>query len=456
MNSSIRRVFTGFVPFMLLSVVLAQLDKSKDWTEKPLTPDTAETFFEATLHGQKHIAITGVIADTKYKDVNLGNHCTSSSSGSVHGTVDDSGNVTGRTTTSGSTNCSETHNYFYWMDVAYADAANSSYVITARCDVRWVWNHCAVPIEGNTNGMVIEREKKGKYAIYISLHRGALDRKGSVSRYEVVDLKHFERAIGASPVPHPGVAPATETNVEPRYYDHGTDENSFGLVAHVKATEQRGSQCVSTVDIGNSEVEVYNFEHPDSCLGFTNLSAGMNFKARFSLICEGSFDACTTANVDGALAGILVYLPPVVPGADAVIQEYKIVGTREIPNALLAQQNVHAAEETAKEQSVRDAAPQLTPQGTIGISCDGDPLVRHDGVAVSQVVTGGPADRAGIKAEDIILAIDDHYLFTIEELNNALARCKPGSTIRLRYRRYASINETQLIVGSREAIELHR
>lgn len=383
---------------MLLSMVLAQLDKSKDWTEMPLTPDTAEAFFEATLHGQKHVVITAVIGETKYEDGNLGRI-----------------------------------NSLSWIDVAYTETANSSYVITARCAVKSVWDHCALPIEGKTDGMVIEREKKGKYAIYISLHQGALDRKGSVSRYEVVDLKHFERVMGASSVLDSGIAPPAETITEPKRYDHGMDESSFGLVAHVKATEQRESQCLSTVDIGNSEVEVYNFENPASCLGSTNLSAGMNFKARFSLICTGRFDQCTMKNVEGAQAGILIYLPPVMPGADAIIQEYKIVGTREIPNA------------------PQVSTPQPTAQGTFGLSSDGNPLVRRDGVAVSQVVARGPADQAGIKARDAILAIDDHYLFTIEELNNAIARCKPGSTVRVRYRRYSTIYETPLIVGSREA-----
>jgi hypothetical protein len=70
------------------------------------------------------------------------------------------------------------------------------------------------------------------------------------------------------------------TRTKPKHYDHGTDESSFGLMAHVKATRQEASKCVSVVDIGNSEVEVYNFERPASCLGFSNLSAGMNFKAQ--------------------------------------------------------------------------------------------------------------------------------------------------------------------------------
>jgi len=120
---------------------------------------------------------------------------------------------------------------------------------------------------------------------------------------------------------------------KPKHYDHGTDESSFGLMAHVTTTRQEASKCVSVVDIGNSEVEVYNFERPASCLGFSNLSAGMNFKARFALIGKGHFDNCNKKNAEGAQAGILIYFPTVVPGAGAIIQEYVIVGTREITNA---------------------------------------------------------------------------------------------------------------------------
>jgi hypothetical protein len=177
------------------------------------------------------------------------------------------------------------------------------------------------------------------------------------------------RLVPISPAPSPGAADVSETSTKPKHYDHGTDESSFGLVAHVKATEQRGSQCVSTVDIGNSEVEVYNFENPGSCLGFTNLSAGMNFKARFSLICSGVFDACTMENADGAQAGILIYMPPVVPGSDAIVQEYKIVGTRELPNT----QRANASRQTADTSNAQNSTPQPTAQGTIGVSCDGNP-----------------------------------------------------------------------------------
>jgi len=153
-------------------------------------------------------------------------------------------------------------------------------------------------------------------------------------KYRAADGRRSPHGVaGTSPDPTSVGTQAPESRTTFKKYDHGTDESSFGLMAHVKATEQRATQCISTVDIGNSEVEVYNFEHPDSCLGFSNLSAGMNFKARFSLICQGVFDDCTMKNVDGAKAGILIYLPPALSGGDAIIQEYKIVGTRELPSA---------------------------------------------------------------------------------------------------------------------------
>jgi hypothetical protein len=129
------------------------------------------------------------------------------------------------------------------------------------------------------------------------------------------------------------LAGTAQARTKPKHYDHGTDESSFQLTAHIKETRQEASRCVSTVDIGNSEIEVYNSEHPSSCLGFSSLSAGMNFKARFALICKGHFDNCSTKSAADSRAGILVYLPPVVPGADAIIQEYVVVGTREIPDA---------------------------------------------------------------------------------------------------------------------------
>jgi hypothetical protein len=145
-----------------------------------------------------------------------------------------------------------------------------------------------------------------------------------------------------------------------------------------------------------------------------------------------------------ALGNSDVGLNSVQKVASEKIDRVDVVKETHVP---LVQQNISASEETA-EASKGSSTPQATVWGTIGVSCDGNPLVRHDGVTVSQVVAGGPADQVGMKAGDVILAVDDHYLFTIQELNNAIVRCKPGTTVKIRYRRYRMTYEVPVVVGS--------
>src|ERR1700691_969036 len=85
---------------------------------------------------------------------------------------------------------------------------------------------------------------------------------------------------------------------------------------------------------------------------------------------------------------------------------------------------------------------------SIGTFFGGNPDVRHDGVAITAVTADGPADRAGIKAGDVILAINDRYLFTIGELTHQVSHLQPGTTIVVRYRRRATIDEASVTVGT--------
>ena len=87
-------------------------------------------------------------------------------------------------------------------------------------------------------------------------------------------------------------------------------------------------------------------------------------------------------------------------------------------------------------------------QASVGIFFEGNPDVRHDGVAITAVTADGPADRAGIKAGDVILAINDRYLFTIGELTHQVSHLQPGATIAVRYRRRATISEASVTVGT--------
>jgi hypothetical protein len=97
------------------------------------------------------------------------------------------------------------------------------------------------------------------------------------------------------------------------------------------------------------------------------------------------------------------------------------------------------------------ASPGRDPVYTntsIGGSSDGNPAVRHDGVILTNVIANGPADRAGVKVGDVVLAINDHYLFTADEFAAEVHRCKPGTKVALRYRCHATIYDTYVTLGA--------
>jgi membrane-associated protease RseP (regulator of RpoE activity) len=104
--------------------------------------------------------------------------------------------------------------------------------------------------------------------------------------------------------------------------------------------------------------------------------------------------------------------------------------------------------EAVDPKPVVSAVPEVLGQATLGVFAEGNVNVRHDGVTLTAVTPGGPADQAGIKAGDTILAIDEHYLFTIAELREAISRLAPGAKAIVRYRRYSTILDVPITASA--------
>ena len=91
-------------------------------------------------------------------------------------------------------------------------------------------------------------------------------------------------------------------------------------------------------------------------------------------------------------------------------------------------------------------ARQSFTNATIGAFFEGNPDVRHNGISITAVAPGGPAVQAGMSVGDVILAVNDHYLYTIRELTEEISHHEPGTTIKIRYRRHAAVNEATVVV----------
>ena len=111
---------------------------------------------------------------------------------------------------------------------------------------------------------------------------------------------------------------------------------------------------------------------------------------------------------------------------------------------------------SATTATIRDPTPPADPpagpaEALIGVWFTGSPAVRHDGIEIAGVQPKGSAADIEIQAGDVILAIDGHFLYTIDELRAELLRHAVGKPLAIRYRHGRLTSENYLILGSKDA-----
>ena len=71
------------------------------------------------------------------------------------------------------------------------------------------------------------------------------------------------------------------------------------------------------------------------------------------------------------------------------------------------------------------------------------------GVVITNLYANGPAANAGLRAGDILLAIDGHDLHSAQDAMAQLASHKPGGSVQLRVQRGLKVQEVQCRVVDR-------
>lgn len=76
-------------------------------------------------------------------------------------------------------------------------------------------------------------------------------------------------------------------------------------------------------------------------------------------------------------------------------------------------------------------------------------LASPDGVQIAGLVPDGPADRAGAKVGDVLLAIEGKPITNAHTMLETVAKLHPGDTVKMRLRRGARELDVRLTVGTR-------
>src|SRR5271155_1466621 len=96
-------------------------------------------------------------------------------------------------------------------------------------------------------------------------------------------------------------------------------------------------------------------------------------------------------------------------------------------------------------------------RGSIGIefSAQPNPAIAHiygSGVTVSNVVSGSPADEAGLKIGDTITSVDGREVKSGDDLVADIASRKPGSKVKLAFVRNSKKQETTVTIADRSKL----
>lgn len=157
---------------------------------------------------------------------------------------------------------------------------------------------------------------------------------------------------------------------------------------------------------------------------------------------DGPLVASTRPNPVAAKAKP-VPLPKAVTGTVSAGQD-----RYQYDNALIAEWwNLRRANANGLPNAIANCG-NSSGAASIGAWCDERPRSSHDGLRIDRIAPNGPADQGGLQVGDKILAVDGVYVITVEELMDNIRCLKPGTKVALRYRRYSTIYDTFVVIGT--------
>lgn len=98
--------------------------------------------------------------------------------------------------------------------------------------------------------------------------------------------------------------------------------------------------------------------------------------------------------------------------------------------------------------SVAPRSLRASDRGFLGVSMDFTP-VDGGGVRLQKIVPDSAAEKAGLRAGDVVTAVNDHPVNSLRAMSNRLQKFKPKSKVKVRFRREGTEVVVDVVLGSR-------
>ncbi|MCE9527839.1 MAG: PDZ domain-containing protein, partial [Planctomycetales bacterium] len=100
-------------------------------------------------------------------------------------------------------------------------------------------------------------------------------------------------------------------------------------------------------------------------------------------------------------------------------------------------------------KKVEGIAPAEGGERAASLGTMPDYNTKADGVLLELIMPGGAAEKAGLKAGDVLTKLGDLKISNIDDFENALRAHKPGDKVKLKAKRGAEEVELEATLGTR-------
>ena len=161
----------------------------------------------------------------------------------------------------------------------------------------------------------------------------------------------------------------------------------------------------------------------------------------------GPFEAFWEYMLDRAIMTTIVN--PGLAGGPLLDARGRVVGIVSLGLAAVGRYSLAIPRSLFLERRARLESGEPVPESERRAWIGFYPQANDDGIAISGVVPGGPAESAGLQRGDLLVSVDGHAVQDLRQLYRALWRKAPGEVVGMQVLREETIHVVEVVAGDR-------